>query len=375
MNIIMLSLVGHKTGIYYLTSLAKAFIENEAITQITIFVPRYTNINILNQNINIIKFSFPKNLWKAIIKSINPFFLLNLLKSIKKARPDIVHIVYEIRVSFLLASLLHRKYPLVVTVHEPKADVPTYLRSTLLNPIQNTNLKLLLKFTDKIIVHGQKFKEYLLKQKIPSSKVDVISHGSFFNFNKWSNKDVGMKKNNILFFGRIFPGKGVDYMIKAGKLLEKEFPQITITIAGSGNFEKYKRLICGDKHFAVDNRYIPDNEVARFFQQASIVVMPYTIGSQSGIISIAASFKKPVVATNVGNFSEVIDNGKTGVIVPPKNAQILAEEIAKLLRDERLRVKMGENAYFVQKEKFSWEKVALGTLSVYRGARAKLYRA
>ena len=162
-------------------------------------------------------------------------------------------------------------------------------------------------------------------------------------------------------------------MIEAGKLIKQQFPEITITIAGEGDFNKYKELIKGDSNFTICNKFIPDNEVATLFQKAAIVVLPYTDGSQSGIISIAGSFKKPVVATNVGNFSEMVENGKTGFVVAPKDATGLAKAIIKLLKNDKLRQEMGENAYSAIQERFSCDDIAQKTVCVYEEA-IKIWR-
>ena len=82
-----------------------------------------------------------------------------------------------------------------------------------------------------------------------------------------------------------------------------------------------------------------------FFERASVVVLPYIEASQSGIIPIAYSFKKPVIVTNVGSIPEVVENGITGYIVPPKNPELLADSIIKILEDNLTRQQMGENAY------------------------------
>lgn len=63
---------------------------------------------------------------------------------------------------------------------------------------------------------------------------------------------------------------------------------------------------------------------------------------------------------------EVIDEGKTGFIVPPKNERALANAIIKLLNDEKLRKQMGENAYKKMKEKLSWKRIAEMTIVVYK---------
>jgi len=222
--------------------------------------------------------------------------------------------------------------------------------------------------SDRIIVHGQAHKQYVAAKGISSRKIRVISLGALSHFASLRQEDVETQRGNILFFGRILPYKGIEYLIQAGKLIERQFPEVTITIAGDGSFGKYERMVKGDDHFIVRNTFIPDEEVAQFFQKASLVVLPYTDGSQSGVVSIAGAFKKPVVVTDVGNFSEMVEDGKTGFIVPPKDTNALAEAIIKLLKDDKLRQEMGENASRIVMGKFSWDNIAQKTIEVYREA-------
>jgi starch synthase len=103
-------------------------------------------------------------------------------------------------------------------------------------------------------------------------------------------------------------------------------------------------------------------------QRSSVVVLPYIEASQSGVIPTAYGFKKPVVVTDVGSVPEAVEEGKTGFVVPTRDSEALAHAVIRLLKDEKLRRQMGENAYKKLKEDFSWDNIAQRTLEVYRKA-------
>lgn len=365
MNIVMISFCGTLTEAYYLTQLSNALSE---IGHVTVLIPKHGKLDALGERMALVKFSFPSSLPKAMLLALLPFTHRELLRQIELVNPDVVHIVFELRAPFFFASAVHRNYPVVTTIHEPKSPLHTMVRSILLNPIHSANVRLLTRSSDKIIVHGEKHKEYLTASNVAPCKIAVAPLGAFSHFAPSAKEDLRAQEGNVLFFGRITPYKGIEYLIEAVKLIEKQYPTVSATIAGEGDFARYERLIEGDEHFTVDNRLIPDNEVAPLFQKACVVVLPYTDGSQSGIISIAGAFKRPVVATDVGNFSEMVEDGKTGLIVPPKDANGLAEAIIRLLSDDELRQQMGENAYQAVRDKFSWDDVARKTLTVYKEA-------
>src|SRR5258708_11880054 len=97
------------------------------------------------------------------------------------------------------------------------------------------------------------------------------------------------------------------------------------------------------ERFIVHNEFISEEGTAEYFCRASVVVLPYIEASQSGVVSLAYSAAKPVVATTVGGLPEMVEHGRTGYLVPPRDAPQLAESVALLLLDADLRHHMGSN--------------------------------
>lgn len=289
--------------------------------------------------------------------------ILEILKYINNFKPDVIHIQSgDFWLCFILPIL--KKYPIIATVHDPKLHFgEERLYAKFIAYITRM-------YTNQTIVHGEELKKTMIKEyEIDKETVHVISHGDYSFYKKWERKSIQEMNNNILFFGRIWPYKGLDYLIKAQPLITKEIPDAKIVIAGKGeDFKKYENLMTNRDAFIVYNQFIPDETVAELFQKASIVVLPYAEATQSGIISIAYAFKKPVVATNVGSIPEVVDDGKTGYLVPPKNPERLAEAILKLLQNKEERKKMGENAYEKMKREMCWDDIARKTIEVYKKA-------
>jgi glycosyltransferase involved in cell wall biosynthesis len=173
----------------------------------------------------------------------------------------------------------------------------------------------------------------------------------------------------VLFFGRIWPYKGLDNLIRAEPWIAQQIPDVRIVIAGQGeDFERYRRLMVHPERFAVLNRHISDAEVATLFRQASVIVLPYIEASQSGVIPIAYTYGKPVVGTTVGGLPEMIDDGVTGFLVPPGNEKRLAAAIIAVLRNDAQRRKMGAAAKQKIERECSPAVIARQTLDVYRAA-------
>jgi glycosyltransferase involved in cell wall biosynthesis len=85
------------------------------------------------------------------------------------------------------------------------------------------------------------------------------------------------------------------------------------------------------------------------------VVLPYVSATQSGIVQIAYGFNKPVVVTAVGGLPEVVDDGRTGFVVPPKNTEALADAVVRFFEQNR----GGEfsSAIHAEQDRFSWRRM------------------
>jgi len=341
--------------LHYTAQLANAIAK---YANVTLIAPRRLSERYFSNDIEIIKVlgcPIKRNLLNVIsFKNIN---------IINKIKPDVVHLTTSHLIINLTIFLLKlKKYPIVLTKHDPVLHVDPYLEEVIGNLLDSILIK-----PNKIIVHSRKHKNILSNRGVPPKKIAVIPHGDYSFFANY-RKRVPTEKSSILFFGHIRKYKGLEYLIKAVPLISKEIPDLKVIIAGDGDFSKYSKLIDDHSKFEIYNRFISDEMVSELFQRAEILVLPYIEATQSGPLHIACAFKKPVVATTVGAIPEVVEDGKTGLLVPPKNPKALADAIIKLLKDDNLRKEMGENAYKKMKEELSWDKIAEKTIEVYKEA-------
>jgi glycosyltransferase involved in cell wall biosynthesis len=114
-----------------------------------------------------------------------------------------------------------------------------------------------------------------------------------------------------------------------------------------------------------DLRFVDEAEVAAYFAQSDVVVLPYRRIDQSGVLMIALAFGKPIVASRVGGFAETIQDGVHGFLVEPGNVESLAQALTRLLVDNKLRAQMGKAVQELASGKFSWDSIAKKTASVY----------
>ena len=319
--------------------------------------------HLLNGNVQLREFDKPRmrrllRQWKMV---------WSLVREIRSFKPDVIHLQLGHMWFNLLGLPLLRDIPLVLTVHDSLIHVGDAASAKTPQWVYDRAC-----FQAKErIVHAPQVRELLTRRTgVPAESVHVIPYVIVGDV----DLSVGVpveEEPQVLFFGRIWEYKGLEYLIKAEPLITSSAPQTKIVIAGTGeDFARYRDMMVNPDNFVVHNEYVSDEKRAELFRRASVVVLPYIEASQSFIISIAYRFGKPVVATTVGGLPEMVDDGRTGFLVPPRDIQALASAIVKLMQNSEMRKKFGENGKRKVNVECAPEVVGQQTLMVYRQALA-----
>lgn len=285
-----------------------------------------------------------------------------VLRIIREFKPDVVHFQGgHLWFNFALPQLA-REYPLTMTVHNPRHHIGD--RDSRRTP--QWVLDFGYRRAGQIIVHGEKLKNELeLSIGADPRRVHVIPH--IVMGDPEMSEESYDDGNTLLFFGRIWEYKGLEYLIRAQPLVTNRLPDTRFVIAGEGeDFARYRAMMTDASKFSVHNRRVSDEERAKLFNESSIVVLPYIGATQSGVVPVAYNHGKPVIATEVGGLPEVVDHGRTGLLVPPKDERALADAIVKLLVDHKLRQAMGVAAREKIQSECGPEVVANAHLRVYQ---------
>lgn len=286
-----------------------------------------------------------------------------LLRRIRRFDPDVIHL-QQGHLWFNFTLPLLRSYPLVLTIHDPRH----HLGDTDGQKVPQWVMDFGFRRAAQLIVHGKPLGQVVVEQLgIPGDAVHVIPH--IVLGDDMAQSHVREEGNLILFFGRIWGYKGLEYLIRAEPLITARLPEARIVIAGQGeDFSRYRRLMAHPENFLVYNEYISDDDRAELFRKASVVVLPYVDASQSGVIPVAYTYSKPVVATTVGALPEMVEDGRTGYLVPPRDERALADAVVRLMEDGDLRRRLGTNGKRKVETECSPAAVARKTLGVYRRA-------
>jgi len=293
---------------------------------------------------------------------LNIFLMRHLNDIVGDENPDILHIQNNgHRWSFLQLPFI-KGIPIVNTVHDPFPHLGD----------KNSKGYSLSKFvakacTSHYIVHGEKMKESLVKlYSIDSNSVDVIPHGNLDIYKKWEISKKVKQEESMLFFGRIWRYKGLHQLIKANNMLKKNNISYKLVIAGTGeDINIYKDLISDNRDYVFKNYFISNSDIPDLFRKSSFVVLPYIEATQSGVIALAYSFGKPVIATNVGSMSEYVKNGESGIIVEPNNITKLCAAIKLLIENRELRDKLSKGAKKMASRDLHWSNIGKTTSEIY----------
>jgi glycosyltransferase involved in cell wall biosynthesis len=292
----------------------------------------------------------------------------SIQRSLRNFQPDVMHLQHG-HLYFNLGLPLIRRIPLVVTIHDPRHHAGDMESRKTPQWIMDMGFRR----ATRVIVHGKKLAESVANQiGISNEKIHVIPHIAIGDVPQDSSDMPHLpaeEPHTILFFGRIWGYKGLEYLIRAQPIISRSVPELKIVIAGEGeDFSRYRELMADPTGFEVINRWVGDEERAQLCRRAAVVVLPYIEATQSGVVPVAYMFSRPVVATHVGALVESVEHGVTGLLVPPRDVGLLAGAIVELLCDPCRRQEMGRAGNRKLTDECDPARVAESTLKVYQEA-------
>ncbi|NQU26372.1 MAG: glycosyltransferase family 4 protein [Candidatus Nealsonbacteria bacterium] len=203
----------------------------------------------------------------------------------------------------------------------------------------------------------------------PEDRITVLPY--FCSVPPAMGPSVAPTTPTVMFMGRVRSYKGYDYFIRALGLLPSHVRGIIVGDLSSKAAHEIDRIAsdagCGDR---LERRPWAGREsVAAVLAEATVFVFPSIWPETLGIVGIEAlSCGIPVVASDVGGVREWLRDGKTGILVPPKDEQALAAAVRRILESDKTRQAMARNGLALIREAFSPEVHVRKLLSVYEKA-------
>jgi len=319
-------------------------------------------------------------------------YYAKLIRFAATAKPKIFHILWNNKFETLDRTLLMLYYRLlgkriVLTAHNVNAGTRDS-KDTLLNRL---TLRIQYRLADHIFVHTEGMKLELIKDfGVHEPRVTVIPFGinntvpNTHLTPSEARHRLGIRDGEkaILFFGRIKPYKGLEYLISAiHKSLARpdEYRLIVAGMPDTYGSEEYwtkiqetihEHVLSGRILLRAD--FIPDDETEVFFKAADVLVLPYRSIYQSGVLFLGYSFGLPVLVADVGALKDEVVEGETGFVFRPEDPVDLATTIERYFASDlfaNLNGRRQEIRDFAT-GRHSWDVVGQVTMSIY----AKLLR-
>ena len=295
------------------------------------------------------------------ISSVNPFNWFKVGNRIKKDKPDLVIVKFWLPFmgpcfGTILRKIRKNKHTKIVTIID-----------NIIPHEKRFGDKMFTKYFVKRIDAFMVMSKSVLRDvdQFDTAKPRTFSpHPIYDNFGVQTTRNEALEKlgfdvnlKYMLFFGLIRDYKGLDLLIQSMADQRIKDQNLKLIIAGEfySDKEKYLNLIkeneLGDAVIQVD-KFIPDSEVADYFNACDLVVQPYKAATQSGVTQIAYHFNKPMIVTKVGGLEEMCPDGKVGYVVAPE-PNAISDGIIRYFND----TDPDQMVQFIEEEKkkYSWE--------------------
>ena len=233
------------------------------------------------------------------------------------------------------------------------------------------------KVADITLTVSKVVRDNLIKyESVPENKVKVLYNA--FDTKKFEqpadSTDIIKKYNleNKFVVGTVgaivsLEGKGQQYLIEAISKLRKEYPNIAGLIVGGGSGKKLQEEYA--KSLAVDDIVFFTGyqaDVPKFLQVMNIFCLLSCDTEGFGNVNLEAQFKQiPVITTTIGGIPETVLDGKTGILIEPRNTDMLVEAIKKIMNNKQLAQDMAQAGRNFVKETFSKEKFVKNLTNIY----------
>lgn len=276
---------------------------------------------------------------EATIDSLNPATWLLTAGRIRRFGPDLVLVAWWhpfFAPAFgTIARLAGRpgRIPVCFLCHNVLPHEPAWLDRLLLGYAFSPGASFL--------VHSRSDAEQVLGLR-PAARVIQQAHPIYSEFlpkrpisRESARAALGLRADRVvLFFGFIREYKGLGCLLEAFAQLD---PGQGHHLVVAGEFYQGKARYAGllaslaeRGQLTLVDRYVPNEQVPTFFSAADVVVTPYLSATQSGVVQLAYAFARPVIATPVGGLPELVQEGRTGFLVPPGDAAALAAAIRRI---------------------------------------------
>jgi L-malate glycosyltransferase len=279
---------------------------------------------------------------------------------VRDIQPDLVHALHLTSYGFLAARA--GVHPCVISVWG--TDV---LEAPRLTPFHRLITRYALARADRVTATGMRLAEATLPYMPPETDVDVIPYG--VDLDRF-RPEPGPPRDELVVgsVGRLSPEKGLKYLIRAMPEVVREQPNVRLLLAGDGPDRRSLERLATRLDLAERVEFtgeLPHDRVPQALARIDVFAMPSTWEGFGVAALEAAAMEVPVIASNIHGIPDVVDDGVTGILVPPKDVEALSRALLRLLRDRDERRRMGRAGRDMVGARYSWPDNARRMAALY----------
>ena len=294
-----------------------------------------------------------------------------LAEQLKRNRPDVIH--FQWLPLPLMDRLFLRRFqriaPVVLTVHDTNPFNGDSSAS-----IQRRGVKECLNIFDGLVVHTQQGEARLRQSGIPGDRISVLPHGMLVD-PVTTIADPMDGKITFLLFGKIRPYKGTDLAISAFAALPDALRhQARLRVVGQPYLDLAPLHTLAAKSggsIDIETGFIADEAITGLFGPGTVAVFPYREIEASGVLFLALAHGRPIIASRLGSFAELLTDGEHGHLVPAGDVSALTAAMTHMLSDRGFAAGCAAAVRRLADDIPSWDDIAGRTLTAYRAAGAR----
>lgn len=286
-----------------------------------------------------------------------------LIFCLKVSHCQIVHVnvasdsSYYRKSFFIRTAKMFRKK---IVIHQHGGDFENFYYRQL-NNSGRQRVDKILSMGDAFLVLAPIWKDFFAPM-VGENKITVLPDS--IQMPEDREKEYG--KHKILFLGRLCKEKGIGELFQIMPDLRAEYPDLHLYLGGVWEDAELHKEAARHSEYLTWLGWISGREKNSYLEQCDIFVLPSYFEGQSVAILEAMAAKCAVVASKTGGIPQMIEDGKTGILINPKDADSLKQGLQKVLEDAELCRKMGEHARKKVETEFSIEKNMEKLLKIYR---------
>jgi glycosyltransferase involved in cell wall biosynthesis len=314
------------------------------------------------------------------------WFNLSNLSRLLKLLEDftLVHAVSPDMAFFYTLFKKQMRKPLITSLHgSPGAALKFFVQSPIRNwssaefalqvlefPLHESTCRRCIDSSNRLIVCSRAtLRELTTYEGLDPSKVSVIYNG--VDLSEMPKDEAAKSKDGnytLMYAGRLFPMKGIWFVLMAYRKLRMQFKNLNLRIFGKGPLESQIKHFVeseGLKNNVYFGGFLRHEELIKEIMKSDMVVFPSLYESQPMFVLETMACGKPLIAFDLPYAREIIKNEYNGLLAKPCDVDDLSNKITLVLQDKKLRINLGENAYEYVKKNHNWDVQGEKYLRVY----------